>query len=103
MPVTSLTHSRTPVKGIEALQGSSVTWLELADTGVTRLGALKGQAMVYLGLGSTRTAVADYAQLRGLSIQQLTCPIRTPNELAALKAVKGLTTLNGRNAKEVLK
>ena len=41
--------------------------------------------------------------LRGMSIQSLSCTIRSKADLTTLKGVKGLTSLNGKDAKEMLK
>jgi hypothetical protein len=101
MKIQQLSIAKTPVKSLAPLKGSTVVWLELSETPVADLTPLKGTAWRYLGFD--KTAVKDYAVLKGMSIESLVCPIRNKAELAAIKGIKGLLYLNGKDAAQVFK
>ena len=86
-----------------AASGATVDWLDLADTSVSDLTPLKGTAWRFLRIGGEKTSVKDYTVLKGMTIESLVCPIRNKTELAAIRGIKGLLYLNGKDAGDLLK
>ena len=74
MPVTTLDLTNTPVKSVAALKGSKVTWLELTGTAVSDLTPLKETKWRYLGI--VKSSVVNYGVLRGMTIESVSCTIR---------------------------
>ena len=78
-----------------------MVWLDMTETPVTDLKVVKD--IHFLHLAFPKSAVKDYAVLRGMSIDDLSCTIRTKNDLAPIRGIKGLRFLNGKDAQEQLK
>jgi serine/threonine protein kinase len=101
MPLTEMSCENTPVSDLSPLRGKRLQQLYLVNTPVSDLSVIRGMRLTVLRINGT--TVPDLSLLKDLPLQDLTCDLKSSGDVAIVRSIKTLRTINDKPVAEFWK